>query len=318
MKFNNGIPVIMTNDENDGVDFIELLTIIWRGKWFVIATAFTFMLLSVVYAVSIPNIYRSEVLLAPVDEQSASGLNSTLGGLASLAGVGMGTGSSVDKVTLALEILQSRHFISQFIERHNILVEVMAVKGWDYENNTLIFDNKIFDPVTEQWIRDVNVPMQKQPSLQEASKKFNTMFKVDINVESKMITLALEYNSPFIAKNWLDLLVLDINTEMKRRDIQEAERGIAYLKRQVELTNVSEVRGSLFSLIEEQTKTLMLANVRDEYIFNVVDPAIVPEQRFKPKRAIIVLISLLFGVIVGMFSVLIFANIKNRKLKKTI
>lgn len=311
----------MINDtkfENDGIDFVGLLAVFWKGKWIIIVVTFIFALFAIFYASGLPNIYKSEVLLAPMEEQSGPRISSQLSGLASIAGVSMGSGAGVDKVILALEILQSRHFISQFIVRHNILPEVLAVKGWDYESNTLIFNEEIYDPVQKKWVREVKPPMQKQPSLQEAAKEFNSIFKVDINAESKMIILSLEYKSPVIAKRWLDLIVVDINAEMRKRDIQEAEKSISYLKEQAKFTNISEVRSSLFSLIEEQTKTLMLANVREEYIFNIVDPAIVPEQRFSPKRSIIVLMSMLFGSVVGMFSVLIFANMKSRKLNKTI
>lgn len=28
----------------------------------------------------------------------------------------------------------------------------------------------------------------------------------------------------------------------------------------------------------------MFANVRDEYVFKMIDPALVPEEKFKPKR----------------------------------
>lgn len=82
---------------------------------------------------------------------------------------------------------------------------------------------------------------------------------------------------------------------------------------QIQQTNISEVRGSLFSLIEEQTKKLMLANVREEYIFKVVDPAVIPEEKFKPKRAVILAIALLIGGTIGTFVVLISAGFRNRK-----
>jgi LPS O-antigen subunit length determinant protein (WzzB/FepE family) len=42
--------------------------------------------------------------------------------------------------------------------------------------------------------------------------------------------------------------------------------------------------------------------VRDEYVFKTIDPAIVPEQKFKPKRALICVLGVLLG---GMLSVMI-------------
>ncbi len=313
---NNGIKLKMITDvksENDDIDLSALLATLWTGKWTIVTIAIVVTLLSLIYALNLPNTYKSEVLLAPTEEKSASGLSGQLGGLATLAGVDIGKGSGVDNVTLALEILKSRHFISKFIEKHELLVPVMAAEAWDYKTNSLIIDKSIYDVEKREWRREVNPPRQAKPSLQEASKEFSTLFDVSVDSESKMVTLSFAYYSPVLSKQWLDLIVIDINEEIRGREIQEAERSISYLTAQIQQTNISEVKGALFSLVEEQTKKLMLANARDEYILKVVDPAVIPEEKFKPKRAIIVAIALLIGGTIGTFVVLISAGFRNRK-----
>jgi LPS O-antigen subunit length determinant protein (WzzB/FepE family) len=57
-----------------------------------------------------------------------------------------------------------------------------------------------------------------------------------------------------------------------------------------------------YQLIEEQTKSLMLAEVQDEFVFKTVDPAIVPEEKAGPKRALICVLATLLG---GMLAVAI-------------
>ena len=57
-----------------------------------------------------------------------------------------------------------------------------------------------------------------------------------------------------------------------------------------------------FELIQSQTETIMLAKVREEYLFKVIDPAIVPEQKYGPKRALICVLGTLLG---GMLAVLL-------------
>ena len=46
----------------------------------------------------------------------------------------------------------------------------------------------------------------------------------------------------------------------------------------------------------------MLAQVRPEYVFKTIDPAVVPEEKSEPKRALICVLGTLLG---GMLSVLI-------------
>ena len=60
-----------------------------------------------------------------------------------------------------------------------------------------------------------------------------------------------------------------------------------------------------YSLIEEQTKIVMLAKISDEYLFETIDPAIVPEEKYRPIRSLIVVFAAMLGVIAGMFTVLI-------------
>lgn len=49
---------------DDEIDLRELFSVIWQGKWLVIAITAVFAIGSVVFAIMQPNIYKSEALLA--------------------------------------------------------------------------------------------------------------------------------------------------------------------------------------------------------------------------------------------------------------
>ena len=53
----------------------------------------------------------------------------------------------------------------------------------------------------------------------------------------------------------------------------DSSRNIQYLKDQIAKTDVVQLQGVMYSLVEAEMKTLMLANARSEYAFTVVDPA---------------------------------------------
>lgn len=290
---------------DDEIDLRELFAVIWRGKWIIIATTFAFAVASVFYALSLPNIYKSEALLAPAAEQKSGGLPGELGGLAALAGVTIGGAGEIDKTTLAIEIMQSREFVGRFIQKYDILVPLFAAKEWQADTNELIIDNTVFDVSSQTWVRDVKPPLKSEPSMQEAHKIFMEVFSVTTEKTSGLVLVAVEHQSPYIAKQWVNALVQDINDEMRRRDMQEAQKSIAYLSKQINETSLSEIRTTLFSLIEEQTKTLMLASVRDEYAFQTIDPAIIPEMKFSPKRALIVAVATVLAGMLAVFGVLL-------------
>ncbi|MDR7119263.1 Wzz/FepE/Etk N-terminal domain-containing protein [Rheinheimera soli] len=295
--------------ENDEIDLIGLLSLIWKGKLTVILVTFLFGAFSIYYSLSLSDIYRSELLMVPAEQKNSSVLPGQLGGLAAMAGVNLGSGG-IDKTTIALQTLQSRDFISKFIRKHNILVELMAAKGWDRQSNTLAIDQSLYSVKDMSWIRDVKAPRKPEPSMQEAYAVFSDLFKLSKDIKSGLITLEFKHYSPFFAKQILDWLVADINQDMKSKDIQEAEKSIVYLEQQILKTNISEVKATLFSLIEEQTKTLMLANSRDEYMFKMIDSAFVPEMKYEPRRSIIVIVTSFFGCIFGVFVVLLFPRLR--------
>ena len=298
---------------NDEIDLRELFSVIWQGKWIIIAVTALFAVVSVFYALSLPNIYKSEALLAPASEQKGVGLSGQLGGLAALAGVDLGSGASVDKTALALEIVKSRDFLGRFIEHRIKLEDLMAVENWDLTTDTLIYDKKIYNPDTKQWLREEKPPRQAKPSVQEAYKELSEILVVNQDKATSMVKLSIEHQSPYVAQSWVQMLITDLNQEMKSRDIDEAEKSIAYLQQQISQTNIADLRTALYSLVEEQTKTLMLANVRDEYALKIIDMPIVPEDKAGPARALICLIITFLGGFIGIMLVLGRAFLSNKE-----
>jgi uncharacterized protein involved in exopolysaccharide biosynthesis len=295
--------MFQAQNNDDEIDLRELWNVIWRGKWIIIAITAIFAVASVFYALSLPNIYKSEALLTPADSDQQgglSGLSGQLGGLASLAGVNLG-GGKTDKTALAIEILKSREFFAKFAEKHNILPDLMAVESWDLKTNEIKYVETAYVAKTGEWLREVEPPKQAKPSFQEAKRVFDSFITIEQNPDTGMVLLSFEHYSPHIAKLWLDWLIEDINSDMKTRDKQEAKRSINYLQSQIDETNIVEQKSLLYQLIEEQAKTLMFTEVREEYVFKTIDPALVPEVKFKPKRSFIVFIAILVG---GLLSVL--------------
>ena len=293
---------MQNNIADDEIDLRELFTAIWQGKWIIVIITALFASASVYYAVNLPNIYKSEALLAPAEQDKTSGLVGQFGGLASLAGVNLGANGNVDKTQLAIEILRSRKFSREFINKYDILPDLMAAKTWNSETNTVLYDEKFYDVEQNKWVREVKAPYKPEPSMQEAYKKFIKIISANKNEETGMVTISVEHVSPVVAQQWVNWLIDDINQTMKARDVIEANESTDFLTQQLEQTKIADIRAVLYKLVEEQAKTIMFANVRDEYVFKIIDPAIIPEQKAKPARALICVLGTFLG---GMISFII-------------
>ena len=294
--------------EDDEIDLVELWRAIWSGKLLIIIISALFAVSSIFYAINQPNIYKATTLLAPTSDQGGAGglakMAGQFGGLASLAGINLG-GGGTDKTGLALEVLKSRFFIENFITKHNLLVPLIAVNNWDINTNTLMFDEKIYNVTSKTWVREVKAPKLPEPSPWQAFKAFTNILTISTDKESGMVTLAIEYYSPEIAIQWLKWLVNDINTTMREQDKIEAQSSIDYLTIKLQETQLADMQTVFYQLIEEQTKTIMLAEVSKEYVLKTIDPANAPEEKAKPKRALIVVLGTMLGGVLSVLIVLI-------------
>ncbi|MGR5487931.1 Wzz/FepE/Etk N-terminal domain-containing protein [Vibrio alfacsensis] len=293
---------------DDEIDLRELFGALWKGKWIIIATTFVFAVGAVLYALSLPNIYKSDALLAPAESSSGGGLSKMagqLGGLAALAGVNLGGGES-SQTDLAVQVMKSRQFVEAFINKHDLLVPLMAAKDWDLANNKLILDEELYNPNTGEWLREPDGLRGATPTAQEAFEVFSKeVLSVSQDKESGLYTVSVKNYSPYIAQQWVNWLIEDINKVMRERTIAETSQNLAYLNTQLQKTAVADMQSTFYKLIEEQTKSLMLAEVQEEFIFKVVDPAVVPELKDGPKRALICVLGTLLGGMLGVAIVLV-------------
>ena len=188
----------------------------------------------------------------------------------------------------------------------------MSTEGWNRTTNELIYDADIYDAANKKWIREVKTPFEAEPSAQEAYKEFKKIFSTSQDKKSSMVTISVRHYSPEIAKQWVDWLIDEINLEMKTRDLSEAHKSIAYLEQQLGKTKLNELQNVLYQIIEEQTKIIMFAEVREQYAFKTIDPALVPELEAEPKRALIWVLGVLLGGMLAVVFVLIRYFSKNK------
>ena len=306
---NRNEPPALPVDE-DEIDLRELFALLWSGKWWIGGTALVAAVGSVIVALLLPDIYRAEAVLAPNRDDDAGSLSvlaARFSGLANLAGTL--PRPSTDKTALGLEILQSRKFITEFIERRGLLVPLMAASGWDRASGELEIDAGVYDVSAQQWVREEDIAGRRVPSLQEGYARLMGLLSVSQDIETGFVTIAVDHYSPIVAQQWVGWLVADINATMVAQDVGQAEQSIAYLNEQIEATSLAQMHEVFFGLIGEQIKAIMLAKIADEYLFTTLDPAVVPERKLKPRRSLIVLSSTMIGTFVGLLLVWLAARL---------
>ncbi len=304
---NNNSPQRQVMD--DEIDLLELWNVLWNGKWLIIAITTVFAIGSVAYALWLPDIYRTEVLLSPASDEGSAGGGlaaglSQLGGLAGLAGIDLGSSTSVSQKDRALAIMQSRFFIKDFFDRHQLVVPFMGSKPGAV-TGTVEIDPKLYDVANQRWVREMSPPKTATPSDEEVYEAFSMLLEVTEDDLTGLIRISLEWYDPIQIKTWMEWLVDDLNSYMREDDLLESQNSINYLTEQLQKTSLVDMRNVFFNLIEQQTQKVMLADVREEYAFEILDPAVVPEKKSAPSRALICILgTLLGGMLVVLFVLL--------------
>ena len=293
----------ISDQYDDEIDLRELFMVLWAGKIKIVAITAVFAVASVVYALSVPNQYKATALLAPAQSGGGglSGALGQLGGLASLAGVSIGGGESSES-QIAQEIMKSWSFVEGFIADNDLAVEVYATEGWSKGSNELQINQDAYDSEGNEWLIEDDSGVVGPPSSWALFKAFSGRVAVSEDKKSGLVSVSIEYYSPQIAKQWLDLYISAINKHMQARQVEKVSNNISYLEAQIEKTSIAEMREVFYTIIEEQTKNKMVAEASPDYAFVAVSPSMVPEAKSQPKRALICILGTLLG---GMLSVLL-------------
>lgn len=291
----------------DEIDLKEIFTYLWKDKYLIFLITLAFSISSVLYSLSLPNIYTSQAILVPVsNDNGVSSSMQNMSGLARMAGININTSSSINKSDEAIKKMTSLSFFSENIINNIFLPDLVAVKSWNPENNTIIYDEKIYDTNKKTWAKnDDNKNFSMEPSIQQAYKKFTKLMTVIKDKDTGFIYLSIEHESPFIAKSWNKNIIDKINMTYRNDAKISSSLSMEYLNDLISKTNLVETKYALAELIQNEVQKLSLVEANQDYIFKELDPPYVPDMKSKPQRAIICILGLIFGLMIGIFITLL-------------
>jgi len=287
------------NGVNPPLSVGQMVTELWIRRRLLVSTTLVAGVIAATVTLFVQPSYRATVILAPPEKSSETGgiaaLAGQFSGLADLAGVNLGGSGDIDQ---SIALMTSRHFIEQFMLDEHVL-QTMYPKRWDAVANQwkrredpkgyeTVF-SWIADKVGTQGPPNKDIENSDRPSLWLAVKKFDRLMTVTKDKKTSLVILTVDWRDPVIAARWANQLVSLLNEHARSRAAEEAHRSVEYLNGELSKTHVLEMQETIYKLIEREMRTMMSANVRDEYAFRVLDPAVPPEERRSPKRTLITL-----------------------------
>ncbi|MDC1082168.1 Wzz/FepE/Etk N-terminal domain-containing protein [Gammaproteobacteria bacterium] len=281
----------------DEIDLRKLFDAIWDGKWIIVASATILSIIAVLISISLPNVYKSEALLSPVvSEAVPSGAIRDVGGIASLAGINLQT-QPAGNSTKALKKLRTLSFYEDNILPNIFLPDLMALKSWDSKNNKIIYDKNIYNHETQAWSRI--------PSSQKSYKKFKRILGFKKDYETGFITISIRHQSPYIAQEWTNLIVNELNNFFRTNDKREAQAAMDFLNTQMAQTSYTEIKQVIAQLLQNKMQQLTLIEANDFYVFSYLDPPKVMEEKIEPNRRSISILGAVLGILLGILIIIV-------------
>jgi LPS O-antigen subunit length determinant protein (WzzB/FepE family) len=273
-------------NHDDEIDFKALFFALWSRKLLITSITSLAAIISVLYALSLPNLYISSAMLAPSESKDSS-MSSNLGGLSSMAGLaGINLSSSGSQSDEAIARIKSYDFfVEQFLPNIN-LDDLVKAKNWDKSSNKVIYD--ISDSKS---IRKV--------SNQEAFEVYRSILSLSVDTKTSFTIITIEHVSPYIAQQWLKIIIKSINDHMRELDKDLAKNSIEFLKTSYQETNLTEIKKVISKLIQNQIQTLTLAEVNKDYIFKQIVSPIAPEKKSSPSRSMICILGTFSGFMIS-------------------
>ena len=127
------------------------------------------------------------------------------------------------------------------------------------------------------------------------------------NEQTGIVTVAITLGDRLVAAQWANEIVRLLNAKFRQSVAAEAERSIEYLNGELATASSVELRQVIHRLIETQIQTVMLTNVRKDFVFRVIDPAVAPDADYYvwPRRALMAALTVVIAGFLGLTFALI-------------
>ncbi len=272
------------NQQRDEIRIKDLIELLLQYRYPVMLFVLGITLAVAVVSLIIPEEYDAAVVISAVtstsDKSFGGGALGSLGGLAALAGMSLGSDS---KKAESIATLQSQALATRYIRENNLL-PILYADRWDKSQGKW----KVTDP-------------KKVPTLWKAVQFFKHVRTISTDAKTGLVTLTVRWDNAVLAANWANGLVKLTNDYARETALVESDRNIEYLTHQAAATDVVGIKQAIYNLLQSEISKGMIARGTDEYAFKVIDPAMVSEKAAFPQKTIWVLAAFFGSLILAIF-----------------
>jgi uncharacterized protein involved in exopolysaccharide biosynthesis len=313
----------------DEIDLMELFKTIWSQKWLIVKITSTFVVLSIIYALSLDNIYKASVTMLPQSQESE---RSKFSGLAALAGINMES-SATSNEAFYEDVLVSDKLLDNLIskkwvigEKKQFLHEFLEIKLSESHFNPkakLAYDLK-------QYLRDkaISFSSSKENGLMTLSVAMPLEPKLSANIANWLASELHEYNEKFRQKKSMEnLSTVKIQLDQAKSELIKAENKLSdFQKSNKNYTQSAELQleyarltreviteNTVYTELRKQFEIAKIDLAKSKETITILDKATIPVLKDSPKRGLICILGLFLGFFIAIFWVFVRKTLFERK-----
>lgn len=319
-------------DQDDEINLLELWQVVWKRRKFIAYFSCAVVVLTVIASLLMTNIYESKAVIMTVEAKSSSGgggmaaaLMGQMGGLGSI--IGSPDSASAAEISL---LLKSNILREKIIREYNLL-PVLFSDQWDEKKKTWKKGGISLNPLTYvSKLIALMKPADKKavkkepgvPDIYDGLRALDDIISIQ-DVKGKglvskdmTINISAQFDDPEIAAKLVNYFITALNDHMSKEAKRVAALNKKYLEEQLPLNSDPLIKQKIYTMIAQQVETTMMAEVKENFSFKVIDPPMVPDKKVKPKRAQMVVLSFVVSLFLAVFVVFALEYLEKNKILK--
>ncbi|MGZ6276070.1 MAG: hypothetical protein ACXWMI_08175, partial [Syntrophales bacterium] len=196
------------------------------------------------------------------------------------------------------------------IERYQLL-PVLFYKEWDTEKKDWKRGTSLNPLVYVGMRKDTGVP-----DVWDGLRTLDSIVKVNQNIKENIIIITVDYYDPVMAAKMVEYFLTALTDHMSSEARRVATINQKYLEEQLGKTADPLIKQKIYNLIAQQLETSMMAEVKENFAFKVIDPPMVPDMKIKPKRIQMALLSFVVSIFIGVFLAFLMEHFERSKSKE--
>ncbi len=316
--------------EEEEIDLYELFQVLVRRKKIIFLIIILGTFLGLCIALFSPNVYRSYAIIQPSEAPKYPSLG-PLSSLGELAGISMPTSAGTAEIITLLKAQQVRE---EMIKKYNLL-PILFPDKWDPEKKewkkpkkgiSWFIKNLLFLPRT--LLSGLAEKIHKSPStragttnsyipdIDDGLQKLKSVYSISQDRKLGTIKISADFYDPKLASWMVEILLQTLKDYISREAIITAEKNLEMLREELPKVGDPLLRQKLQTLMAKNIETKVMAKVNRDFAFKILEYPRPPDKRYKPKRSLIVMVSLVSSVFLGIFLAFFQEYLSNIKKKK--